>query len=517
MTERKRAVIIGAGMGGIATAGRLAKAGMQVTVVEKNPRPGGRCDQLVVDGHRFDTGPSLLLMPEVFRRTYTDLGGRMDDLLDLRRIDPTYRLHASDGQRLDLTSDLSHMAEQLEALEPGSSTGLMAFLAEGRRHYQIALERFVTRQFKGWFDYFSPANLPLLISLKALVKHYDYTGRFFKSDFLRAAFSFQNMYLGLSPYQAPATFSLLQTTELVDGVWYPQGGMYAVVQTLVRLAEANGARFMYNAPVQRIEEEGGQAVAVRMAGGRRLEADVIIANADLPYVYDELLQDESASRRLDRKAFTSSAIMFYWGVGRVFPQLRHHNVFLAGDYEASFRQIFDDLDLPARPSFYINAPTRTDPTAAPAGQDSLMVLVPVGHLDADHPQEWGNLKERARQSVLSGLAKIGIHDLGRHIKFEVAYTPQDWARLYNLKKGAAFGLSHNFSQVGYLRPQNRHARIHNLYFVGASTHPGTGLPMVLISAELTSRRVLLEQAPAAERWATQRKASLALPGDPSAV
>ena len=517
MEGRRRALIIGAGLGGIATAGRLARAGMQVTVLEKNAQPGGRCDQLVVDGHRFDTGPTLLLMPDVFRRTYAALGGRMEDLLDLHRIDPTYRLHSNDGLRLDLTSDLSNMAEQLESLEPGSSAGLMAFLAEGRRHYQVALDRFVTRQFKGWFDYFSPANLPLLIRLKALVKHYDYTGRFFKSDFLRAAFSFQNMYLGLSPYRAPATFSLLQTTELVDGVWYPTGGMYAVVQTLVRLAETNGARFHYNAPVQRIEVEGRRAVAVRLADGQRLEADVIIANADLPYVYEELLQDRRASRELDRKAFTSSAIMFYWGVGRVFPQLRHHNVFLAGDYQASFRQIFDDLDLPASPSFYINAPTRTDPSAAPAGQDSLMVLVPAGHLDEEHPQEWGTLKERARQSVFSGLAKIGIHDLARHIKFEVAYTPQDWARLYNLKKGAAFGLSHNFSQVGYLRPQNRHAKVDNLYFVGASTHPGTGLPMVLISAELTSRRVLSEQLPAAERWAAEKRASLVLPGDPSAV
>jgi phytoene desaturase len=177
-------------------------------------------------------------------------------------------------------------------------------------------------------------------------------------------------------------------------------------------------------------------------------------------------------------------------VDKVYPQIKHHNVWLAGDYKASFDSIFDRYTLPDEPSFYVHAPSRTDPAAAPEGQDTLMVLVPVGHLDESKPQDWAALKDRARSTVLARLKEIGVDDLDQHIKFEVCYTPKNWQTLYNLDKGAAFGLSHNFMQVGYLRPRNRHAHLHNVYFAGASTHPGTGLPIVLLSARLTTERIL---------------------------
>jgi phytoene desaturase len=229
-----------------------------------------------------------------------------------------------------------------------------------------------------------------------------------------------------------------------------------------------------------------------LADGSHLAADVVIANADLPYVYRELLPDRAEAERLERLKYTCSALMFYWGVDKVFPQIRMHNVFLSGDYRASFDRIFHDHTLPDAPSFYVHAPTRTDPTAAPSGQDTLFVLVPVGHLDARVHQDWEVLQEQARSAVLRRLREIGVYDLETHLKFEVSYTPRDWLTLYNLAKGAGFSLSHNFMQVGYLRPRNRHARYHNLYFVGGSTHPGTGLPIVLISARLTTERILKE-------------------------
>jgi phytoene desaturase len=185
--------------------------------------------------------------------------------------------------------------------------------------------------------------------------------------------------------------------------------------------------------------------------------------------------------------------MFYWGIDKVYPQIGHHNVFLAGDYKASFDRIFQDRTLPEEPSFYLHAPARTDPSAAPAGQDTLYALVPVGHIDDNHEQDWDELVNRARQTIFERVSReLGIHDLDHHIKFEITHTPLDWKRNYNLEKGAAFGLSHNFSQVGYLRPQNRHAHYKNLYFAGASTHPGTGLPIVLLSARLTTERILKE-------------------------
>jgi len=491
-------LIIGAGVGGLAAAARLARHGYAVTVVEKNARPGGRCDQLVRNGHRFDIGPTLFLMPEVFAETYAALGERMADHLDLRRIDPTYRIHFDDGATLALTSDLNALQAQLEAMEPGSFNGLLRYLAEGNRHYKLSLEKFVGRNFYSLFDYFSPANLPLMFQLKALKKHYDNIGHYFKHPHLKAAFTFQNMYLGLSPYDAPATYSLLQYTELADGVWFPIGGMYRIPQTLAAIAEGLGVRFLYGAPVQRIEVDGNRATGVVLEDGRRLKADLILANADLPYVYDSLLPDRAEARRLNARKFTCSSIMFYWGVDKVYPEIGHHNVFLAGDYRASFDRIFRDHTLPDEPSLYVHAPARTDPTAAPVGQDTLMVLVPVGHLDDSGRQDWDALKARARAATLARLAAIGVTDLERHLKFEVSYTAVDWQRMYNLARGAGFGLSHDFWQVGYLRPHNRHDRYRNLYFVGASTHPGTGLPIVLLSARLAVERILKEQ-PAPER------------------
>ena len=489
MQDGRSVVVIGAGIGGIATAALLARAGFAVTVVEKNVQPGGRCGQLIRDGHRFDIGPTLFLMPEVVAATYAALGERMDDHLDLRRIDPTYHIHFADGQQLALTPDLIALQAQLEALEPGSFGGLLRYLAEGQRHYQLALKHFVGRNFSSLLDYFSPGNLPYLFALKALVKHYDNVGHYFGDPRLRAAFTFQNMYLGLSPYDAPATYSLLQYTELADGVWFPLGGMYRLVESLVAIATRLGVRFRFDAPVAQITVSDDRASGVQMGDGAWLPADVVVANADLPYVYRDLLPASSQAERLERLQYTSSAIMFYWGLDKVYPQLGPHNVFLADDYRGSFERIFRDHTLPNVPSFYIHAPARIDPAAAPAGEETLMALAPVGHLDAAAGQDWAALRARARAAILARLARLGAADVAEHLKFEVGYTPCDWQSRFHLAKGAAFGLSHTFGQVGYLRPQNQHRRYRNLYFVGASTHPGTGLPMVLISARLTTERI----------------------------
>jgi phytoene desaturase len=487
------ALVIGAGLGGIVTAARLARAGYNVKVLEKQEAPGGRCNQLIRDGHRFDIGATLFLMPEVFAETYTALGERMEDHLELRRIDPTYRIRFEDDTQLALTSNLNAMQAQLEEIEPGSFGALLRYLVEGHEAYHLCLHRFVGRNFYHLPEYFSLQNLPLLFKLKALVKHYDNIGHYFQNPHLKAAFTFQNMYLGLSPFDAPATYSLVQYTELADGVWFPLGGIYRVIESLARVAEAQGVCFIYNMPVQQIEVDGNRATGVVLQDGSRLSADVIVANADLPYVYSNLLPDSAEAHHLERLKYTCSAIMFYWGVDKVYSQLGTHNVFLADDYRTSFNRIFNDHLLPDEPSFYVHAPVRTDPSAAPIGEDTLMVLVPAGHLDAGIAQDWDDLQARARSAVIHRLAaSAGVIDLEKHLKFEISYTPYDWLSMYNLAKGAAFGLSHNFLQVGYLRPHNRHHRYGNLYFVGSSTHPGTGLPMVLLSARLTTERILKE-------------------------
>ena len=446
------------------------------------------------DGHRFDIGPTLFLMPEVWEETFASLGEKMSDHLDLRRIDPTYKVRFDDGLQLELTSDIGKMQTQLEKVEKTAFTGFLNYIAEGSKHYKISLEKFVGRNFFNIFEYFSLSNLPLIFQLKALGKHYKNTGRFFKDERLKAAFTFQNMYLGLSPYDAPATYSLLQYTELAEGVWYPMGGMYAGIQALTRVAEKLGVKFIYDAPVKKLKVEGSKITGLELQDGRNLTADIFVGNADLPYIYDQLLPDRAEAKKLiEEKLYTCSTIMFYWGVDKEYKQIAHHNVFLGGDYKASFDKIFDEHTLPEVPSFYVHAPARTDSAAAPDGQDTLYVLVPVGHLDVRTEQDWDAMINRAREIVFTRLAnEKGATDLKEHIKFEIVYQPKVWQERFNLVNGSAFGLSHNFTQVGYLRPQNRHKQYKNLYFAGASTHPGTGLPIVLLSAKLTTQRILKE-------------------------
>jgi phytoene desaturase len=433
-------------------------------------------------------------MPEIMAKAFTDMGERMEDHLDLRRIDPTYHLHFGDGSTLTLTSDLNAMQAQLEAIESGSFGGLMRYLDEGRRHYDLVFAHIAGRNFSSALEYFAPKNLLLILRLKALARHYANLGRYFADERLRIAFTFQDMYVGLSPYEAPATYSLLQYAELAGGVWFPQGGMYRLVEALTSISENNGAQFMYDAPVERIRVNGQQARGIVLANGQDIEADVVVANADLPYVYRSLLPDDGLTRRLRRKKYTSSTVTFCWGVGKQYPQLGTHNLFMASDFRQSMDDIFRHRSLPDEPSFYVHAPARIDPSLAPEGQDTLTVVVPVGHIDDAfkdrEPQDWDAMRQRARTCVLQRLAAMGVSDLQEQIKFEVSYTPLDWQNRYNLTKGSSYGLSHSLLQMGYLRPQNRHARYRNLYFVGASTHPGAGLPTVLLSARLATERIL---------------------------
>ncbi|MCB8968140.1 MAG: phytoene desaturase [Ardenticatenaceae bacterium] len=486
-------IVIGAGIGGIATAAHLAQQGVHVTVLEKNGRPGGRCDRFVRDGHCFDAGPTLFVMPLLYEAEFAALGVSMHDVLDLQRVDPTYHLVFDDNSRLNLTSDMKRLQEQLESIEAGSFQGLLRYLNEGHRHYHLAMEKLVNRDFRTATDFFSLGNVPLLFQLKPLAKHYDNMSNYFDHPRLKAAFTFQDVYMGLSPFAAPATFSMMPYTELAHGVWYPRGGMYRIVEALVAIAEAAGVEFVYDTAVTQIAVNGATVKGVMLEDGRFLQADAVVANADLPYVYQNLLPTNGTAQKMERKRYSCSVISFFWGVDKPYPQLPPHTLFLADDYRENFDSIINELGLPVNPSLYIHAPARLDAAMAPAGADTVIAIVPVGHLDEDGQQDWRVIRDQARQSVFKRLAGLGIHDLEAHIKFEVNYTPLSWRKRYNLVKGATHGLGHNLTQLGYMRPHNRDAQYHNLYFVGASTHPGTGVPTALVSARLTATRLLEER------------------------
>jgi phytoene desaturase len=487
--RRPKAVVVGAGVGGLAAAARLARRGFDVQLFEKTEGPGGRCNQLRVDGFTWDIGPTIVLMPEVFEETFAALGRRLEDYLTLLRCEPNYRLHFRDGSAITFTSELCTMGRELERFEPGCFQRYLAFLSRGREQYRTCLEHLVGRNYAGLADYFSPRMLARILKVRAHRRMYADVSRFFQDERLRAAMTFQTMYLGVSPFASPAVYGLLPFTELGLGIWFPKGGLYAIPLALERVAREEGVRLHYGAPVERILTQGARATGVRLANGRAVMADVVLCNADLPYAYERLLEGAPTSLpRKERLRYTSSGYMLYLGLRRRYPGLHHHNVVFGRDYRGSFDDLFERFRVPEDPSFYVNVPTRTDASLAPEGQDSVYILVPVPR---QHPGlDWRVEGPRVRAKVLRRLAELGYPELERDILVERVFTPDDWAASYNLMHGSAFGLAQNFLQIGPFRPSNQDARVKNLFFVGASTRPGTGLPTVLISARLVVERIL---------------------------
>lgn len=501
--RRPKAVVVGAGVGGLAAAARLARQGFDVQLFEKTEGPGGRCNQLRVEGFTWDIGPTIVLMPEVFEETFAALGRRLEDYLTLQRCEPNYRIHFRDGSAITFTSELCAMGQELERFEPGSFQRYLAFLAQGREQYRTSLDHLVGRNYAGISDYLSPKVLAKILKVRAHRRMYSDVGRFFQDERLRAAMTFQTMYLGVSPFASPAVYGLLPFTELGVGIWFPKGGLYAIPLALERVAREEGVRLHYGAPVERILTEGARATGVRLADGRAVHADVVLCNADLPYAYEKLLEGApTALPRKEKLRYTSSGYMLYLGLRRKYPGLNHHNVVFGRDYKGSFEDLFERFRVPEDPSFYVNVPTRTDPSMGPEGRDAVYILVPVPHQHLG--LDWKVEGPKVRAKVFQRLAELGYAELERDILVERVFTPDDWAASYNLMHGSAFGLAQNFLQIGPFRPSNQDARVRNLFFVGASTQPGTGLPTVLISARLVVERMLawakatgLERAPGA--------------------
>jgi len=491
MNNSPKAIIIGAGVGGIATAVFLAQKGFAVEVYEKNANPGGRCGQMIQSGHRFDLGATILLMPSLYRQVFSSLGLDMDKELETTSLEPVYKLFFSDGTDFAFTRDPEKMKSQLEAMEPGSNAHYQRYIKEGYQFFNMSINGLLGRNFYHMFQFINLKNLWLLIKLKTRIKHTDYIKRFFTDRRLQMAFTFQNIYVGQNPYKQPAFFSMLPGAEIAEGALFPKGGMHRVVEKLLTTALELGVKFHYKKPVEKIIVTGNKTDGIQLENGKIIKADMVIANADLPYVYAQLLPDKKAANRLKKKEYSCSAIVFHWGMDKVYPQLDHHSIFLNEPYKKGMEKIFNEKSLSDNPSFYIHAPVRTDKSAAPENQDTLSIIVPAPQLDSKSEQDWQKLKQTARESVIRRLKEAGLTDIEEHIKFETNYLPKTWESYCNVTNGSVFGsLSHTIFQMGYFRPHNRHNKYKNLYFVGGSTHPGNGIPLVLLSAKLTSERIL---------------------------
>jgi phytoene desaturase len=488
--KKTKVILIGAGIGGITAAIHLANRGCQVTVYEKNDQPGGRVDFAHREGHIFDTGPTLLVMPLLYENEFQALGSSIYEELDLVRVDPTYNVVFDDGSQMALTSDLMDLEAQIEEIEPGGGAGLMRYLEEGYRHYHKGVPGFVHQDFRHIFQFIHPRNIPMIFHVKPLTKHYRNMGNYFNHPRLKAAFTFQDVYMGLSPFDAPATFSLMPYSEIAHGVYYPMGGMYQIVEVLMKLARDAGVEFIFDEEVGEIHTDGNQVLGMSSVEYKNVPADIILANADLPYVLDELLPDEQLAQRMGNKRFSCSTFSFFWGVDKVYSELTGpHTLFLADDYKENFDSIIDQLTLPDNPCIYIHAPTRVDPSLAPEGHDTIIGIAPVGHMSGKDDQDWIELREKARAAIFKRLELVGIKDFEDHIKFETNFTPLSWKARYNLAKGSTHGLCHNLFQLGGFRPDFQHPKYKNLYFTGASTRPGTGVPTAMVSGRMAANRI----------------------------
>lgn len=491
MNRNKTAIIIGAGIGGIATAVYLVGNGYKVDIFEKNSSPGGRCGQLIRDGHRFDLGATMMMMPGIYKDVFRSLGIPLFENRDIHPLEDLYRIYFDDNEVLSFSPDKEKMKSQLEKIEPGSFMRSQKYVDDGYKIYKLGIDKLIGRNFDSIFQLVNFRNAGLLIKLKTYISNWAYAKKFFRNNHLLMAYTFQNIYVGQSPFTSPALFSMVPAAELVEGSFFPEGGMFSIVEKLLSAARSKGVNIHYDSPAAKINVIKDKAESITLENGTVIKADVIVANADLPYVYRRLLPDKRKSARIDKLKYSCSAICFHWGLDKSYPRLGHHNVFLSDGFREGLDSIFRNKSVSNSPSFYVHAPCRSDLSAAPEGGDTLSIIVGAGHVDRTRQQDWESLKEKTRSAVIKRLRQAGLEDIEKHIRVEMCYTPESWENACNITRGSVFGsLAHNIFQMGYFRPHNRHDRYRNLYFTGGSTHPGNGIPNVLLSAKLTAERIL---------------------------
>ncbi len=483
-------IVIGAGLGGLACAVRLQTAGLQVCIVERSQMPGGRAGVLEHDGFRFDTGPTLITAPSLLRELWACANRALEDDLTLVRLEPYYRIVFADGRWFDYWGDSERDEAEIARFSERDVQGYRDFLAATREIYQRAFRELAGQPFEQLRDFVK--IVPRLLQLRAHESVYRFVSRYFTHPSLRMVFSFHPLFIGGNPLRASAIYSMIPYLERQEGVYFAVGGMGRVVEALERLFGALGGEIRYGALVERLVLSGEGVCGVHLAGGEELRAHAVVSNADVATTYLRLLPAAAGARlwrwRLRQAYYSMSCYLLYLAAPSRHPLLRHHTIFMPVDYEAHLHELFDGDGTLAELAFYLHAPARTDPSFAPPGADSLYSLTPVPHLG--HGDRWSPEEtERFRERVVTTLCHLhGLEGIDTaHVIAEK--TPRDFLEQHGAQLGAAFSLEPVLAQSAYFRPHNRGA-VPGLYLVGAGTHPGAGIPGVLLSARITSRLVL---------------------------
>jgi len=490
MNKKESVIIIGAGIGGLASACMLAKKGYDVTIVEKNDTVGGRARVFEHDGFVFDMGPSWYMMPEVFEHFFELMGEKMNDYYTLKKLSPSYRVFLkSDGSHYDFFGDIEKNCETFENIEPGSGAILVKFLKKLKLQYSIAYNEFMFKNYNSIFDFLTWSvakvgwKLPLLKKQKQIIESR------FKSEILQKVMQYQMILLGTAPGDCPGIYSMMNYVDFGLGVWYPDGGMWKLPEAMEKIALKNGVKILKNSPVTEIIVENDTAKGVKLVNNETILSDIVISNADITYTDQHLLKGNNkqyTEKYWGKRMLAPSAFIIYLGIKDKIPTLEHHNLIFSKDWTKGFDQVFHNPAWPDDPSIYISAPSKSDNSIAPSGCENLFVLVPIApglKYDDDFEKEY-------TEKILTEIEKYAdINNIRDRIIFKKTYSIKDFEVDYNAYKGTALGLAHTITQTALFRPNNIHKKIPNLFYVGAGTNPGIGLPICIISAELVYKRI----------------------------
>jgi len=487
---RKKIVIIGAGIGGLATANLLAKAGFDVHVYEKDSMAGGRAGQLTVDGFTFDTGPSWYLMPDVFEHYYDLLNEPIDSWLTLKRLKPAYKVFFERTDPITITGDLQTDAKTFESIEVGSGAALAKYVAKSDQIYQLSLRHFLYSNFESLGDFLHRdifAKLPILPKL--LLQPIDsYVAGFVRDQRLKQILEYPMVFLGTSPFSAPAMYSLMSALDFKEGVFYPQGGMYTIIESLVAIGKKKGVQYHLDSAVSHIVTDNGLVHGITLVSGEHIDADIVISNADLHFTETVLLDavDQTYPESYwKNKEPGPSALLLYLGLKGKIPEFEHHNLLFVDAWRQNFDAMYTTREIPEKASIYISKTSQTDPSVAPEGDENVFVLVP---LPTDLTLDNDQIDELVARYLKQIQTMTGV-DLAGRIKVKELFKPGDFETNFHSWQSSMLGQSHLLKQSAFFRTPNKSKKVENLYYVGSNTTPGIGLPMCLIGAELVYKRI----------------------------